>query len=103
MISGTTAPDSATPLTAGTAIIGKVGIDQTTNGTTNAVFVKNGMSFSIPAFDYQAFTYVGATNNVSTIVFKSGGSGGATVATLTFTYVAAGAADDDDVATITQS
>ena len=37
MISGTTAPDSATPLTAGAAIIGKVGIDQTTPGTTNGV------------------------------------------------------------------
>ena len=90
-------------LGAGAAIVGRFGIDQTTPGTTNAVFVKNGMSFSIPAFDFQAFTYVGATNNVSTIVFKSGGAGGTTVASLTFTYVGAGAADDDDVATITQS
>lgn len=71
-------------------------------GTIN-VRTKNGASFDIPQFDYQAFTYVGATNNVATQVFKSGGSGGTTVATLTFAYVAAGAVDDDLIASITQS
>lgn len=35
------AMNTATTLDAGTNIIGKVGIDQTTNGTTNAVYVNN--------------------------------------------------------------
>lgn len=60
-------------------------------------------SFTIPAFDYQAFSYVGSTNNVLTQVFKTGGSGGTTVATLTFAYIAAGAADNDKIASITKS
>ena len=56
----------------------------------------------IPPYDYQGFTYYGSTNNINTIVYKTGGSGGTTVATLVFTYVAAGAADDDDILTITK-
>ena len=40
--------------------------------------------YSIPTFDYKAFTYSGT--NISTIVFKSGGGNGTTVATLTFGY-----------------
>lgn len=60
-------------------------------------------NFAIPAFNYMAFTYIGSTNNINTQVFKSGGSGGATVATLTYTYVSAGAADNDKPATITLS
>lgn len=38
------------------------------------------------AFDYIATTYVGATTDISTVVYKSGGSGGSTVATLTMGY-----------------
>lgn len=76
-------------------------IDQSLS--TTGITVKNGSSFSIPAFNYQAFTYVGSTNNISTQVFKSGGSGGTTVATLTFTYVNAGVANDDNISSITQS
>lgn len=60
-------------------------------------------SFSIPAFDYQEFTYFGATNNIQTQVFKSGGSGGTTVATLTYAYAGGGAANDDLITSITQS
>ena len=59
--------------------------------------------FPLPAYDYIAFTYVGVTNNVATQVFKLGGASGLTVATLTYTYVGAGAADDDDIATVTMS
>ena len=59
--------------------------------------------FALPAYDYFAIAYIGATNNISTITYKTGGSGGTTVAVLTFTYVAAGAADDDKVATCTLS
>lgn len=38
------------------------------------------------AFDYQDITYVGATTNINTVVYKSGGSGGTVVATLTMGY-----------------
>lgn len=57
-----------------------------------------GSNFSIPEFNSQAFTYFGATNNIQTIAYKQDGS---TVATMTFTYVSGGVADDDLVATIT--
>ena len=60
-------------------------------------------AFPIPPFDYTAFTYVGSTNNIATQKFYLGGSSGLLVGTLTFTYVASGAADDDDVLTITFS
>lgn len=57
----------------------------------------------IPASDYVAYTYCGSTNNIQTATYKSGGSGGSTVATLTFTYVGSGVANDDNVASITKS
>ncbi len=41
------------------------------------------------AFDYQALTYVAAGNGageVETVVYKTGGSGGTTVATVTLAY-----------------
>lgn len=61
-------------------------------------------SFNVPAFDYQEFTYVDSTNNIDTQVFKSGGSGGTTVSTLTFTYIGGTPVSDDaKVATITQT
>ncbi len=37
-------------------------------------------------YDYISLTYVGATDNVATVTYKTGGSGGATVAVLTLTY-----------------
>ena len=55
---------------------------------------------SLPPADYVAYTYVGSTNNIETATYKTGGSGGTTVATLTFTYVADGAADDDKIESI---
>lgn len=70
---------------------------------TDGVALGNGATFTIPKFDYQAVTYVGSTNNISAQVFKTGGSGGTTVATLTYAYVAAGAADDDLISSITQT
>lgn len=76
---------------------GELGVKVITIGDTS------GAGSGIPLYDYQAFTYIGSTNNISTIVYKSGGSGGTTVATQTFTYVGAGAANDDLVATITRS
>ncbi len=59
--------------------------------------------FQIPAYDYASFTYVsgGASNddNIATQVFKTGGSGGTTVATLTYTYWG----NTNNVETITKS
>jgi len=88
-------------LVAGVAKIGQVAIDQTTPGTTNAVQETNGLS--VPPSDYQEFTYIETTNNIDTMVFKTGGSGGTTVATFTFTYVGGGASDNDLVESITKS
>ncbi len=62
------------------------------------VKIANGLV--IPPHDYESISYVGSTNNPSVITYKKHGSSGTTVGTLTFTYVAAGAADDDDVASI---
>lgn len=67
------------------------------NGTTGGS-APAGSNFSIPAFNSQAFTYVGSTNNIATIQYKQNGS---TVATMTFTYVSGGVSDDDNVASIT--
>jgi len=55
---------------------------------------------AVPPADYVAYTYLGSTNNIATAVYKIGGSGGTTVATLTFTYVDDGAADDDKIESI---
>lgn len=82
-------------------LLGAAGDPSGTSAMT--VTVKNGSSFSIPAFDYIGFAYVGVTNNIDTQTFKSGGSTGTTVATLKYTYVGAGASDDDDISSITQS
>lgn len=59
------------------------------------------LSFGIPTPKSQTFTYIGSTNNVSTIVYKN--EDGTTLGTLTFTYAAAGAANDDLVSTITRT
>jgi hypothetical protein len=67
---------------------------------TGSIALPQGGQFNIPAYDQQVFTYVGSTNNIATISYKSAGQ---EVALLTFTYVGAGASDDDKVATITQS
>lgn len=83
--------------TVGGSATGELGVK-----VVGSVYSTNG-DFNIPKFDYQAFTYYGSTNNIQTRVFKTGGSGGTTVATLTYTYVAGGVADNDDIATITQT
>lgn len=38
------------------------------------------------AWDYQEIAYVGATEDVDTIIYKTGGAAGTTVRTLTFGY-----------------
>lgn len=52
---------------------------------------RQGPSIPVPPHDYEAFTYIAAgvanDDNISTISYYLGGSGGLLVATLTFTYV----------------
>ena len=59
------------------------------------------IGFEIPAHNYIALTYVAAGNGVGeieTVTFKTGGSGGTTVATLTLTYNAS-----NKIATVTKT
>ena len=68
------------------------------------VSVRNVAGFNIPQFDYVDIAYVGSTNNISSIVYKEGGSGGTAVATLTFTYIGGTPSSDDaKIDTITKS
>ncbi len=51
------------------------------------IITVNGLA--VPAHDYLALTYVASGNGVGeieTAIYKTGGSGGTTVATLTLTY-----------------
>lgn len=60
-----------------------------------------GGGFIIPDHDYIELTYVAAGNGVGeieTVVYKDGGSGGTTVATLTLAYNA-----DDKLSSVTQT
>lgn len=59
------------------------------------------LGMPIPEHDYLETTLLGATNNIGTIVYKTGGSGGTVVATVTITYHGGAVADDDEVATVT--
>jgi hypothetical protein len=71
---------------------------------TPNIKVRNIAGLDIPQHDFVDLTYVGSTNNISTAVFKEGGSGGTTVATLTFTYVGGTPSSDDArLATVTRS
>ncbi len=59
------------------------------------------VGFEIAEFDYIALTYVASgngTGEIETVVYKTGGSGGTTVATLTLTYNA-----DSEIATVTKT
>lgn len=60
--------------------------------------ITNAISGGLPTWNSRSFTYIGATNNASVVTYKLNG---VSVATVTYTYVAAGAADDDDVLTET--
>ena len=67
-------------------------------------FYKNmgdGGGFEIPNYDYLAMTFVAAGNGageIETVVYKTGGSGGTTVATLTLAYDAS-----DNLLTVTKT
>lgn len=59
---------------------------------------------SVPVHDYIAIAYVGSTNNINTVTYKTGGSGGTTVAVLTMTYSGGVPSEDDaKIATVTKS
>ncbi len=45
---------------------------------------------TIPANDYKLITYVGATTDISTVVFRLGGASGTIVATITLGYDGSG-------------
>lgn len=56
-------------------------VDQGTPGTSPWLVTTG---FMIGAYDYISLSYTGA--NLTTVVYKTGGAGGATVATLTLAY-----------------
>lgn len=63
--------------------------------------VSNISSFQIPLYDYIVLTYVSAGNGegeIETVVYKDGGSGGTTVATLTIAYNS-----DNEITSVTKS
>ncbi len=66
-------------------------------GGGGGFIVVNGQTF---AYDSQAFTYIGLTNNIATITYRTGGSSGAIVAVQRFAYAGAGSANDDLVTLI---
>jgi hypothetical protein len=68
------------------------------------VAVRNIAGLNIPQHDHVALAYVSTTNNLATVTYKEGGSGGQTVATLTFTYTTnPPTTDDATIATVTRS
>jgi hypothetical protein len=58
--------------------------------------IQAAQGFQLPPYDFIDLDYYGATNNISTVVFKDGGSGGTTVGTLTLTYTPTQPPVDDD-------
>ena len=50
------------------------------------VAVRNIAGLNIPQHDHVTCAYYSGTNNLQTVTYKEGGSGGQTVATINFTY-----------------
>lgn len=74
---GTSATDGTSPV--------EVYVDDSTNALHTFDKVSNSL---VPAtYDYIALTYTG--DNLTGVVFKTGGSGGTTVSTLTLAYTGA--------------
>lgn len=67
-----------------------------------ALVAKLSKGLPIPTSKEMVITYAGATNNISTVVYKDEADG-TTLATLTLTYAAGGAANDDLVTKATLS
>lgn len=57
-----------------------------TEATLSAFSDKSSSADVVEAYDYRSIAYVGATQKIDTITYKTGGSGGTTVATQTFGY-----------------
>ena len=68
------------------------------------VSVRNVAGLNVPQHDYISITYHGTTNNIDEVVYKEGGAGGTTVATLTFTYATQPPVTNNDLLlTVTRS
>ena len=68
---------------------------------TQTTLLQGVAGFTLTGYDYIALTYVSAGNGageVETATFKTGGSGGSTIATLTLTYNAS-----NEIATVTKT
>jgi len=66
--------------------------------------VRNVAGLNIPQHDYLSISYYGSTNNIQTVTYKEGGSGGQTVATLTFSYTTnPPTTDDETLESVTRS
>jgi len=77
--------------------------EEVTAGDKSDYYIKTSiLSGLVPKiYDYIALTYVAAGNGageIETAIYKKGGSGGTSVATLTLTYNS-----DDEIATVTRS
>jgi hypothetical protein len=59
------------------------------------VKVRNVPGLNIPEHDYVALAYHPTTNNIATVIYKTGGAAGTTVATLTLAYDGGVPASDD--------
>jgi hypothetical protein len=68
------------------------------------VSVRNVAGLNIPQHDAVAISYHGSTNNIATVIYKTGGAAGTTVATLTLAYVGGvPSSDDARLLTVTRS
>jgi hypothetical protein len=59
------------------------------------VSVRNVAGLNIPQHDAVSITYHGSTNNIATVIYKTGGAAGTAVATLTLAYDGGVPASDD--------
>ena len=72
------------------------GRDNTAQVTDDGALKVDIAGLDIPAHDYISLSYTGS--NLTGVVYKKGGSGGTTVATLTLTYD-----DSDNLLTVARS
>jgi hypothetical protein len=68
--------------------------DTTTPANSNPLPVKVLNQIVTEVYDYLAITYIGATDDIDTVTYKTGGAGGTTVAVLTMAYDGSGRLDE---------
>ena len=76
-------------------------IGSTAKQDTQTTLLQGIAGFTITGYDYITLTYVASGNGageIETAIFKTGGAGGTTIATLTLTYNAS-----NEVATVTKT